>query len=89
MWNIEVFDRIRHQRSHFSCGYPALDRYIREQASQDIKRDITWVFVACAPGQDKVQGYYTSDHKSNMPRTRTRPVPALKPENEHRLSKNG
>ena len=79
MWNIEVFDRIRHQRAHFSCGYPALDRYIREQASQDIKRDITRVFVACAPGQDDVQGYYTlsaaSFRKDELPEVLAKKLP--------------
>jgi len=27
-----------HDRSAFSCGAPTLDRYLREQASQDVKR---------------------------------------------------
>lgn len=59
MWEIQPFDRTIHQRASFSCGYPALDRHIREQASQDIKRNITRVFVACMLGDATIQGYYT------------------------------
>lgn len=37
-----------HDRSAFSCGHPALDHYIREQASQDVKRGLASVFVITA-----------------------------------------
>ncbi len=47
-----------HDRSGFSCGVPALDRYIREQAGQDARRRVAAPFVASADGV-KVLGFYT------------------------------
>jgi len=48
-----------HDRSGFSCGSAALDRYFREQASQDIKRRIATCFVAINVAFEEVAGYYT------------------------------
>ena len=36
----------RHDRSHFSCGQPALDDWFRRRAGQDEKRNVARVFVA-------------------------------------------
>lgn len=47
-----------HDRSRFSCGSDALDRYFREQASQDIKRRIATCFVAVSAAGE-LAGYYT------------------------------
>ena len=47
-----------HDRGTFSCGVPALDRYLREQAGQDARRRVTAPFVAIADGT-KVVGFYT------------------------------
>ena len=48
-----------HDRSRFLSGSEALDRYFREQASQDARRRIATCFVAVnVPTQD-VAGYYT------------------------------
>jgi GNAT superfamily N-acetyltransferase len=49
-----------HDRAAFSCGNAALDRYIREQASQDVKRGLARVFVIA--GEDRptsILAYYT------------------------------
>jgi hypothetical protein len=35
-----------HDRSGFTCGVDALDRYLREQAGQDVRRRVTSCFVA-------------------------------------------
>jgi predicted GNAT family N-acyltransferase len=49
-----------HDRAAFSCGKAALDRYIREQASQDVKRGLASVFVVTAKDDTKtVLAYYT------------------------------
>ena len=48
-----------HDRSKFRSGSDALDRYLREQASQDIKRRIATCFVAVNVGSEDVAGYYT------------------------------
>jgi predicted GNAT family N-acyltransferase len=45
-----------HDRAAFSCGNASLDRYIREQASQDVKRGLASVFVITAK---QVLAYYT------------------------------
>jgi GNAT superfamily N-acetyltransferase len=46
-------------RSAFSCGAAALDRYLREQASQDVKRLMASCFVAVDTATNDVAGYYT------------------------------
>jgi ribosomal protein S18 acetylase RimI-like enzyme len=49
-----------HDRTGFQCGIEALDRYLKKQAKQDIKRRISRVFVARKPDNPKtVIGYYT------------------------------
>ncbi len=48
-----------HDRSQFLSGSDALDRYFREQASQDIKRRIATCFVAVNVASGDVAGYYT------------------------------
>ncbi len=74
-----------HDRSLFSCGNAALDRYFREQAGQDLRRHLSAVFVLVDDARDVVAGYYTlsacqieptslpTDVAKRMPR---RPVPA-------------
>ena len=56
---IEPLNR-NHNRAAFNCGIESLDRYLKHQANQDIKRRISRVFVARDP-QTKTQvlGYYT------------------------------
>jgi GNAT superfamily N-acetyltransferase len=46
-------------RSKFLSGSAMLDRYFREQASQDIKRRIATCFVAVNEETNSVAGYYT------------------------------
>jgi len=49
-----------HDRTGFQCGIEALDRYLKKQAKQDIKRHISRVFVASKPDNPKTAiGYYT------------------------------
>ncbi len=48
-----------HRRDGFACGADVLDRYLREQAFQDVRRLMASCFVAVAPGSDEVAGYYT------------------------------
>lgn len=48
-----------HDRNAFSCGVLALDRYIREQASQDVKRRVGNCFVAVDREVGAIAGYYT------------------------------
>lgn len=48
-----------HDRAAFSCGEPALDAYIRQQAGQDVKRDLAACYVLCEQGSVTIIGYYT------------------------------
>ena len=49
-----------HERAAFSCGNASLDRYIREQASQDVKRGLASVFVIVAQeNRQTILAYYT------------------------------
>lgn len=51
--------RPEHDRSGFACGVEALDRYLREQATQDIRRRASSCFVAVAQDDGRIAGYYT------------------------------
>lgn len=56
------FERLNknHDRAGFHCGVESLDRYFREQVSQDLRRNMTvpYILVDTAdPGS--VVGYYT------------------------------
>jgi glycosyltransferase involved in cell wall biosynthesis len=42
-----------HERKLFSCGIPALDRYLHELATRDIRRRISNCFVALDPAEDR------------------------------------
>lgn len=48
-----------HDRAAFSCGVDQLDRYLREQASQDQRRRVAAVYILSSEGSDIVAGYYT------------------------------
>ncbi len=49
-----------HDRAGFRCGVAALDTYLQKQASQDVKRRISRVFVATtAQYPNTIAGYYT------------------------------
>lgn len=47
-----------HDRTEFRSGSDPLDRYLREQVTQDIRRRVAACFVALADGQ-RIAGYYT------------------------------
>jgi GNAT superfamily N-acetyltransferase len=53
----EPLDR-HHDRDAFVCGSDVLDRYLRERASQDVRRRVAGCFVAVAD-DGKIVGYYT------------------------------
>jgi hypothetical protein len=46
-----------HDRSGFSCGIEALDRYFREQVTQDVRRRVTVCSVALEASGSKIAGY--------------------------------
>jgi GNAT superfamily N-acetyltransferase len=49
-----------HDRANFTCGVDSLDRYLRSQASQDVRRKANGVFIPVEPDSPGiVLGYYT------------------------------
>ena len=57
-FRVEALD-FTHDRSAFSSGSPALDRYLREQASQEVRKNVTRCFVAVSDSDGSLAGYYT------------------------------
>jgi predicted GNAT family N-acyltransferase len=56
---IDPLDSRRHVRSDFCCGKDSLDNYIHKQASQDLKRRVSTVFVLTDDPDINVLAYYT------------------------------
>lgn len=54
-----------HDRNGFRSGSDPLDRYLREQVTQDIRRRVAACFVALADRQ-RIAGYYTLASASLM-----------------------
>ena len=54
-----------HDRAAFRSDSEPLDRYLREQVTQDIRRRVAACFVALADGQ-RIAGYYTLASASLM-----------------------
>ncbi len=48
-----------HDRKSFDCGNEALNRYIKQLASQILKRNEAVIYVAHKANDNKVVGYYT------------------------------
>ena len=57
-FRLEVL-RADHDRKAFSCGVEPLDRYFREQATQDIRRRVSACYVAIDEATLAIAGYYT------------------------------
>lgn len=49
-----------HDRSEFTCGVDALDRYLRHQAGQDMRKGVACCYVLThADSPLRIQGFYT------------------------------
>jgi ribosomal protein S18 acetylase RimI-like enzyme len=48
-----------HDRAAFSCGEVPLDRYLKQQAGQDLERSLAAVFVLHEASSQRIAGYYT------------------------------
>lgn len=68
-----------HDREQFDCGVEALDRYIRNLASQDMRRMVSKCHVACPAGSTIIAGGYTLAAAevpvSALPEATTRKLP--------------
>jgi GNAT superfamily N-acetyltransferase len=57
---IEPLNR-NHNRTAFNCGIESLDRYLKHQANQEIKRRVSRVFIVRSrQDETRVLGYYTA-----------------------------
>ncbi len=74
---VELLKTAKHDRRSFDCGVESLNRYFREQASQDVKRRAAgcWVLLQVDRPRD-VCGYYTLSSES----VELREVEAVSPE---------
>jgi predicted GNAT family N-acyltransferase len=61
---VELLDTTRHDRSAFSCGVEALDRYLQSQAGQDARRRVAAPYVLVEPPSPNVVGFYTLSNTS-------------------------
>ena len=59
MWNIERFDKSRHQRADFDCGIRQLDEFLQKSANQYDKRNVGKTYVAVRSIDAGIKGYYT------------------------------
>ena len=49
-----------HDRDRFTCGVESLDRYLKTQAGQDIRRKANAVFMLSSEAEpERLIGYYT------------------------------
>lgn len=68
-----------HDRSGFSCGSAALDRYLHQQARQDAEKNTAAPFVLTAAPAPQVLGYYTLSasvvNASDLPDTLAKKLP--------------
>jgi len=76
---VELLDR-NHNRTGFDCGIGSLNRYLQHQAGQDMRRQISRVFVSRLPeSKSQVLGDYTlsavSINLSALPAKVTKKLP--------------
>ncbi len=77
--DIEPFDPARHDRTAFSCGSDRIDNYLKRTAKKHQKDDFARVFVAVAPGETSILGYYAINahgvEARDLPATLSRKAP--------------
>ena len=54
----------KHRKKEFSCGKDILDKYLHQQANQDIKRKLAVCFVFIDSDSEIIKGYYTLSNNS-------------------------
>ncbi|MDE3110058.1 MAG: GNAT family N-acetyltransferase [Acidobacteriota bacterium] len=75
---VHAFAR-EHAKRPFACGNPALDRYWREHAHQDLRRNVATVFSLLDLRTDAIAGFYTLSAASvaltDLPATMQKALP--------------
>lgn len=60
MFEEQQLDPSRHNRKAFCCGEPALDRFLKQQAHQNMRRGVSQTFVLVpAEVSEEIAGFYT------------------------------
>jgi GNAT superfamily N-acetyltransferase len=76
---VEQLDKQKHDRAAFSCGVTALDAYVKDRATQDVKRKIAVTYILTRPDSSSIIGYYTisttSIETTQLSETVTRRLP--------------
>lgn len=79
-WVIERLGT-KHDRSSFDSGKPPLSSWLKEQASQYEKRDLSRTYVAVNEGQTLVAGYYAiANHRvsyESLPSEQAKGLPRI------------
>jgi GNAT superfamily N-acetyltransferase len=57
----------QHNRAAFSSGVEPLDRYLRERAGQEMRRNVAVVYVLRLLGESEIAGYYSLSATSIEP----------------------
>jgi hypothetical protein len=57
-FRFEPLDTARHNRAAFSCEHERLNRYLKEQANQEVKKRVAAVYILTPDGRT-IAGYYT------------------------------
>lgn len=68
-----------HDRSQFDCGNDALNRYLKERAGQDQRRNLARCYLLIRQDDNRVVGYYTLSSASlplvELPEKETKRLP--------------
>ena len=65
-FRFEPLDKRVHNRAAFSCEHEALNVYLKEKASQEVKKRVAAVYVLTPDGKT-IAGYYTLSHYTIEP----------------------
>ena len=57
-FRFESLDKKKHDRAAFSCEQESLERYLKEHATQEIKKRVAAVYILTPDGKT-IAGYYT------------------------------
>ena len=78
-WSVETFNSEVHDREIFSCGVSGMDGYFKNYASQDVKRNVTRMYVLIDRYSLAVAGYYclsaTSFDRDSIPKKFAKRLP--------------
>jgi predicted GNAT family N-acyltransferase len=78
-YHIEHFDTKKHDYKNFNCGVEDLDKFLITRASQEIRKQITAVYILREHTKATVIGYYTlssySIELTNLPEILTKKLP--------------